>query len=278
MTQTTDHLPEITAFSTISEQKVQSYQEKGHTIIRGLANQSELDAYYPSILEAVEKHRREKETLEKRDTYHKAFLQVGNLWTRDERIRKFVFAKRFAKVAAELMGVPAVRIYHDQALFKEPGGGHTPWHQDQYYWPIDTNKTLTMWMPFTTAPIEKGSLTFASRLQDKEALVQLAIGNESSAWFEEYMQKFEVDLQTYELKPGDATFHSGWTPHKAPGNATDQMRPVMTVIYMAADAKVSEPKNIHQPIDMETFFPGRTPGDACDTNLNPILYDRSIDG
>lgn len=27
--------------------------------------------------------------------------------------------------------VDGVRIYHDQALFKGPGGGHTPWHCDQ---------------------------------------------------------------------------------------------------------------------------------------------------
>lgn len=27
--------------------------------------------------------------------------------------------------------VDGVRIYHDQALFKSPGGGPTPWHCDQ---------------------------------------------------------------------------------------------------------------------------------------------------
>jgi len=31
------------------------------------------------------------------------------------------------------MGVQGVRLYHDQALIKEPGGKPTPWHQDYYY-------------------------------------------------------------------------------------------------------------------------------------------------
>lgn len=42
---------------------------------------------------------------------------------KSEIIQRFVMARRFAKVAAELMGVDGVRIYHDQALFKEPSGG-----------------------------------------------------------------------------------------------------------------------------------------------------------
>ena len=58
-------------------------------------------------------------------------VQVMNLWERDADVRKFVFGTRLARVAAELMGVSGVRLYHDQALCKLPGGGPTPWHADQ---------------------------------------------------------------------------------------------------------------------------------------------------
>ena len=54
-----------------------------------------------------------------------------NLWQKDEAVKRFVFEQQFAQVAADLLGVEKVRLYHDQALFKEPGGGHTPWHQDK---------------------------------------------------------------------------------------------------------------------------------------------------
>src|SRR6185312_281663 len=103
-----------------------------------------------------------QKSLAERDTYHKAFIQVDGLWRRDERVRKFVLARRFGKVAADLMGVDGVRVYMDQALFKEPGGGHTPWHQDQYYWPLDTHNTITMWMPLVDIDVQMGMLTFAS--------------------------------------------------------------------------------------------------------------------
>ena len=42
------------------------------------------------------------------------------------------------------MGVAGVRMYHDQALYKEPGGGITPWHVDQVYWPVSNNNTYLM--------------------------------------------------------------------------------------------------------------------------------------
>lgn len=47
-------------------------------------------------------------------------------------------------------------MYHDQALFKEPGGGPTPWHQDRFYSPLTTENTVTMWMPLVDVPAGDG--------------------------------------------------------------------------------------------------------------------------
>ncbi len=108
------------------------------------------------------RHSRETRSLEDRDTYGKAFLQLLNLWRVDDSVRQFVFAGRFAEVAARLLGVKAVRLYHDQALFKEAGGGRTPCHQDQFYWPFDSDQTVTLWMPLIDITADIGSMTFAS--------------------------------------------------------------------------------------------------------------------
>src|SRR5579859_7101988 len=124
----------------LSAEQIESYQRNGHVKIPHLASPKEIEVYRPAILGAVDRLNEEVRPLEERDTYGKAFLQIMNLWVNDERVRRFVFARRFAKVAAELMGVSRIRLYHDQALFKEPAGGGTPWHQDQHYWPLDTSK------------------------------------------------------------------------------------------------------------------------------------------
>ena len=61
-----------------------------------------------------------------------------------------------------VVGVPGIRLYHDQALFKEPGGGVTPWHQDQGYWPFRGWGPVTMWMPLVDLTAEMGgSMSFA---------------------------------------------------------------------------------------------------------------------
>jgi hypothetical protein len=37
-------------------------------------------------------------------------------------IARFSLARHLGQIAAQLMRVPATRMSHDQALFKEPGG------------------------------------------------------------------------------------------------------------------------------------------------------------
>ena len=80
--------------------------------------------------------------IEERTAFRAAFLQVFNLWTQSEVAKDLIFSPRLARIATELMGVRGVRLYHDQALYKEPGGKSTPWHADQYYWPLDTPNTV----------------------------------------------------------------------------------------------------------------------------------------
>lgn len=189
-------------------------------------------------------------------------------------MKKFVFAKRFAKVAAQLMGVAGVRLYHDQALFKEPGGGHTPWHQDQYYWPLDTDKTITLWMPLVDCPSEMGAMVFAEGSQKKGSYAEMHISDESEAFFNRFVMDQGFPLATNELLAGDATFHAGWTLHKAPGNSTSRRRDVMTIIYMDADTKVHAPRNQHQPADLERWLDNRPDGALADGPLNPVLWHR----
>ena len=155
-------LPGLNNFKKVPAENINEFLEKGHTLVKGILSAEEIAAYRPVIVNAAERYNTEKRKMEDRDTYGKAFLQIMNLWRSDEAVKQFVLAKRLGKIAADLMGVENVRIYHDQALFKEPGGGPTPWHQDQYYWPIDTNNTITMWMPLVDIDVDMGMLTFAS--------------------------------------------------------------------------------------------------------------------
>lgn len=264
--------PDLSADYALSKDQIDQYKNNGHILLRNLASTDEVEFYRNAILDGVQKLNTEKRKMEDRDTYGKAFLQIFNLWRQNETLRKFVLAKRFAHVAAKLMGVDRVRLYHDQALFKEPGGGHTPWHQDQYYWPLDTNNTVTMWMPLVDINSDMGIMKFASGTHTLGSVTSKEISDDSEKFFDDYVRNNNYNVQgATAMKAGDATFHAGWTLHNAPGNNSQKMREVMTIIYFADKTRVLEPDHDHRKKDHQVWLMSVPPGQYAESELNPLI-------
>lgn len=253
--------------------QVEAFRNNGHTLVEGVLKPEEVPVFRDVINTAAYAYNTEKRALNERDTYGKAFLQIMNLWEVDEKVRLFTFAKRFAKIAADLLGVAHVRLYHDQALYKEPGGGFTPWHQDQYYWPLSTDNTVTMWMPLIDITEDMGMLTFASGSQKEGFIGNLAISDESETAIDRLIKEKNYPVtRPKTMNAGDATWHYGWTLHSAPGNLSGITREVMTIIYYADGATVTAPKNEHQENDRNRWLNSILPGQAAASELNPLLY------
>ena len=257
----------------VSAEDMLSFRNKGHLHVKGLLNADELSVYRSAINDAAYRYNTETREMKDRDTYGKAFLQIMNLWEVDEAVKRFTLARRFAKMAASLLGVERVRLYHDQALYKEAGGGHTPWHQDQYYWPLDTTNTITMWMPLIPISEEMGMLTFASGSHTAGEVENLAISDESDKVLQSYINEknYPVTRPSF-MEGGDASWHYGWTLHAAPGNNSDATREVMTIIYFADGATVTAPKNQHQENDRQRWLGGIEPGELAASPLNPVIH------
>lgn len=256
----------------VSESQIAEFQFSGHIFLREVAAQKEVDFYRLKISEAVYKYSTENRKLSERDTYGKAFLQITNLWERDETVKEFVFNKKFAQIAADLLGVEKVRIYHDQALFKEAGGGHTPWHQDQFYWNLDTEKTVTMWMPLVDISAEMGTMKFADKSHQKGLIEHISISDESDEIFVKYIADNDLDIsQPQFMKAGDATFHTGLTIHSAEANQTEKVREVMTIIYFADGTRIAEPINKFQEVDHRVWLDSISVGELANGRLNPIM-------
>ena len=259
----------------ITPETIAAFQRDGHAVVRGLASPEEIAEFRPPIEASVARLATRMPALEERDTYGKAFLQAHNLWTRNETTKRFVFSARFARVAAELMGVSGVRLYHDQALFKEPGGGHTPWHQDQTYWPLETDDTITMWMPLVDVPPDVGTMTFAKGSHRHGDLGKYIIGDESEAKFSEIVDQMGLVGETHgALKAGDATFHRGWTLHRAPANPTPLLRSVMTIIWYADGARVSDDVTGARVFDHKLWLGEIPSGEVANGPINPLLWPR----
>jgi ectoine hydroxylase-related dioxygenase (phytanoyl-CoA dioxygenase family) len=268
----TNQLPQLDSAFQLTQDEIRSFRTNGHLHCRSVLTPEELSFYRKVINDAAYRYNTETREMKLRDTYGKAFLQIMNLWEVDEEVRKFTLAKRFGKMAAALLGVEKVRLYHDQALYKEAGGGHTPWHQDQYYWPLDTANTITMWMPLIPISVEMGMLSFASGSHVNGAVENIPISDESDVLLDAYVKDKNYTVsRPISMNGGDASWHYGWTLHNAPGNQSEQTREVMTIIYFADGARVTQPVNQNQENDRLRWLAGIQPGALADSNLNPVI-------
>jgi ectoine hydroxylase-related dioxygenase (phytanoyl-CoA dioxygenase family) len=258
----------------LTSAQIAFYKKHQFIKLKQVISEDVLQYFNDVISEQVALMNKEDRALEERSTYGKAFLQLFNLWRENALVKELVFSKRIAQIASDLMEVNGVRLYHDQALFKEGGGGITPWHADQYYWPLSTDKTVTAWIPLQATPLEMGPLEFSA---GSHAIVEgreLEIGDESESLIQKRLRvtDFEHIIEPFDV--GEISFHSGWIFHRARANLTNKMRKVMTIIYMDKDMLLKAPENANQENDWHTWCPGATIGDVIDTPLNPVLYSK----
>jgi len=246
------------------------YNEFGYVKLKNVLSAEVLDYYSELITDLVFKLNKLTKPMEERTTYERAFLQIMNLWREDEEVKEFVFSKRLAKIATDLMQVQGVRLYHDQALYKESSGGITPWHADQFYWPLSSPKTVTVWIPLQKTSMEMGPLAFAEKSHTVEIGRDLEISDESEALMTAQLKQFAVNETSFDL--GEVSFHAGWLFHRAGPNVSGKPRKVMTMIYMDNGQRIVEPRNTYQQADWEVWLSSQPIGGPADGPLNPLLF------
>jgi ectoine hydroxylase-related dioxygenase (phytanoyl-CoA dioxygenase family) len=257
----------------LTPEQIADFQKSGFIKLKNVLSPETIAHYGQEFSALVKKLNAHALPLEKRSTYGKAFLQNMNLWLESAVAKEFVFSKRLGRIATQLMRCRGVRLYHDQALFKEPGGGITPWHADQFYWPLATDNTVTAWIPLQATPMELGPLAFSAGSQRFNSLGRdLEISDESEKKLSKALLESGLPLIETPFDLGEVSFHMGWTFHRAGPNKTDRPRGVMTIIYVDADAKVATPANKAQANDLAGWLPGLKPGDAINSPLNPVIY------
>jgi len=258
---------------SVTPAQVNYFNENGFIKIKNIFEPAVIDYMNIVISKEVDRLNNQQIPLEERDTYGKAFLQIMNLWTHTSAVKDIVFSKKIAQIATGLMQTTGVRLYHDQALFKEPKGGHTPWHADQYYWPLDTENTVTAWIPLQATPLNYGPLEFSAGSNKLTAGRDKQISDESQAFLEAELKRHAFNHVVEPFDVGEISFHRGWLYHRAGPNVSGNMRKVMTMIYMDKDTALKTPENHNQQADWDTWCPGATVGEVVNTPLNPVLYE-----
>jgi ectoine hydroxylase-related dioxygenase (phytanoyl-CoA dioxygenase family) len=257
----------------LSAEQIERFRADGFVRLGDVFDEPTLTHYAREISRLIDENNPHRNTpLEQRGIYARAFVQVTNLWTRSAVARELSFSKRLARIATELLGTSGVRMYHDQALFKESGGGVTPWHVDQQYWPMDSAHCVTAWIPLHAVPIEMGPLCFGRGTHLKNIGRDLAISDESERAIRDEVKRQGIIEVAEPFALGDVSFHYGWTVHRAGPNTSGQTRKVHTVIYMDEQMRLKLHLSENQKVDWLAFSPSTIAAEVMDDDLNPVLY------
>lgn len=248
------------------------FRHDGHILLHAVAEAEEIDYYRPLITALVPRYAGQRQVQLMPGVTQTLFHEVTNVWQKDEEVREFVFAKRFAHIAANLMGVKAVRLYHDGALIKEPGGYPSPWHKDHYNWPLATHHTVKMWLALSDIHREMGAMRFASGSHRAGQFPEVHPSYESDQLFERIIHDHRTPVVTYAMNAGDAVFFSGQLLHSALANTSTVSREALAIIYYEDGTRVMEPDHQHRMVDKEQFLPGLKPGEPASSDLNPLLF------
>jgi hypothetical protein len=204
----------------------------------------------------------------------KRFLSLEMMWLENHIIRQYVLSPRIAKISADLLSIKSVRLYHDNALSKEPGCGRTPWHYDDHHFPLETNDVVTAWMPAQPVPLAMGPLSFAKPISAFNLVKNINFNKNDKSYDKKVTEVFKEKQVAIDSKPfemGEASFHHNLSFHTAGGNRTSQSRIVLANTYFADGARVVKDPTMVSG-DWQKFIPGVAPGGIAASELNPVCW------
>ena len=262
--------------TSLSQAQIDAYREDGFVVLHDFLTAEELEVWRDAVDEAVANRGRTKlrrgsnVESEGGDSYYdNVFVQRINLWMDNDKVRKLMLDPRLGKMACELAGIDGVRIWHDQALNKQPWGNPTGWHLDNPYWSYSSRDTLSLWVALDDATLENGCLYFIPGSMRTATFDNAGIGQNIGDLFRVYPQWAEMESVAAPMKAGSCSFHNGITAHGAGANMTPGWRRAMTCGYMPDGSTFNGQQNVLP----EAYFDSLKIGDVLDNDeQNPLIY------
>jgi len=260
--------------TTLTSEQIASYQQNGFVPHPGFLSTEEVAELKEAVLTTVAAMGKKKVAgggadLQEGDSYYdKVFTQRLNLWRINDTVKKFMLHPDLGRMLCQLAGVDGMRVWHDQALIKEPYGNPTAWHLDNPYWSFFSKNATSIWIALEATP-ENGCMYFVPGTQKLATFENVGIGKDLGELFKVYPKMGKIDPVCVPIKAGDCSFHNGLTAHGAGANMTRKRRIAMTSGYMPVGSTFNGQQNILS----DAYFKSLKPGDVlANDDWNPVLY------
>lgn len=263
----------------LSAAQTEQYQAQGFLLVEDFLDNTELDLWRTCVDEAVSA--RQDRKLANSDAragdsyYDKVFTQRLNLWMDHVGVRQLMLDARLGRMAAQLAGADGIRIWHDQALIKEPWANPTGWHLDNPYWSFSSRQAISIWVALDDVTRDNGCLYFLPGTHKTATWENAAISQDMGALFQQYPQWATSAAVAVPMKAGSCSFHNGLLAHGAGANMTPGRRRAMTCAYMPDGATFNGQANVLPP----DYVASLTIGDVLDNDeQNPLIFHNSKAG
>jgi ectoine hydroxylase-related dioxygenase (phytanoyl-CoA dioxygenase family) len=261
----------------LSQEQIDFYRDNGYLILHDFLTADELATWRDALDSAI--RQRGKQLIPGHDWsvdedsyYSKVFVQRVNLWQDSAPIRQLIWDGRLGRLAAELAGVEGMRLWHDQALIKQPWANPTGWHLDNPFWSWFSRDAISLWVALDDVTIQNGCLYFLPGTHKTARYDNSGIGENLSDIFKIYPEWAKIHAVPAEMKAGSCSFHNGLIAHGAGPNMTPGWRRAMTCGFMPDGSTFNGQRNILTKERLAKLTVGAV---LDDDEYNPLLYHKS---
>lgn len=250
---------------------IETFNQNGFVVVEDFFKDNELDLF-GSIVDGAVRDRvgSDKRPIAEKSLYEQSFQQCMNLWEDHDDLKQLTFSQKLGETAALLLGAETLRIWHDQALYKEPGGRETDPHQDWPLWPMGPARQITAWIPFDGSTLRGGAMGYSPGSHRLGLAKFSDITRELREHPYPYFDHSEMeDISWVEAPRGSVVFHHSLTVHQARANTTEATRRVYCIIYFEDGCTRSLP-HWHQSLDRQ----GIEDGQQIQGPVTPVAWPR----
>lgn len=255
------------------------YQANGYVVVPSFLTDEELEVWRKTVDDAIAARGDQRFSFpeseapgtqpEDRSYYDRVFTQRVNLWQTHEAFRDLLFQPELGRFVGETAAVEGLRIWHDQALVKEPYANPTGFHLDVPYWSFTSADAITIWIALDEATLENGCLYYVPKSHLARKFANVEIGKNLGALFDVYPEWRDVAAVPCPVAAGGALLHNGLTFHGAGANMTPGRRRAITCAYMPDGATFNGQQNVLPPNYLRSLAVGDP---LVNDKQNPLVY------
>ncbi len=146
---------------------------------------------------------------------------------------------RVLDTVTALLG-PDVLLWNATYIIKEPGdAAHVSWHQDLAYWGLDGEDEVSMWLALSPADETHGCMRMVPGSHRAGHARHRPTADATNVLYQGQTVDGvdEGGAVTCPLRPGEASFHHGWTLHASGPNLGDGRRIGFNAQYITPDMR-----------------------------------------